>query len=95
MRVSKIPQPLKVVYLASYLIKPVSFKFDPKLCALTAAWDVTRESIEGKCKVVGGNIQRKENESGLLYSRQNRKGTRRKTQAVFHLRPGHHDQRTF
>src|SRR5262245_66450956 len=31
MRVSKIPQPLKVVYLASYLIKPVSFKFDPKL----------------------------------------------------------------
>src|SRR5262249_39232305 len=53
MRVSKIPQPLKVVYLASYLIKPVSFKFDPKLCALTA-WDVARERIEGKCKVVGG-----------------------------------------
>src|SRR5262245_48578897 len=25
------PQPLKVVYLASYLIKPASFKFDPKL----------------------------------------------------------------
>ena len=53
MRRSEILSRSKVVYLASYLIKPVSFKFDPLSCARTTAWDVVRERIEENCKSFG------------------------------------------